>query len=354
MRKNRSIEVGLAIAVLCGTASSAMAQPSINLWRGNESKANWSDAYKWKLKHVPASGEAVHFRQANSVIVVNSTVGLDNSMQLYGQELSLEGNGNINLWSPVPSRNTVYVPASATGYANLTLNDNLSINGQVALAAKAYGTSASKGSVTLKDRSTIAGKLLIGNDGKGSGQVFIRDQSVFRISGLELYTQADQGGSAEIHILGGTARFESGTDPFEAFLADSSRKIVLGDYGTLRIDSDLSIRQKKEALIEMIKQNRLVAAPGCKLTPPVFQDSLILLKAEATKTPQQIETLLAIIEHTEAERNPAAETTSEEAVAETTSESPVGYIVFLSAILFFLRPLKPEKPVSHSQENQSI
>ncbi len=347
MRKNRFIEVGVALAVLCGIASSAMAQPSINLWRGNESKANWTDAYKWKLKHVPATGEAVHFRQANSVIVVNSTVGLDNSMQLYGQELSLEGNGNINLWSPIPNRNTVYIPASATGYANLTLSDNLSINGQVALAAKAYGTSASKGSVTLKDRSTIAGKLSIGNDGNGSGRVFIRDQSVFRISGLELHTLADQGGSAEIHILGGTARFESGTDPFEAFLADPSRKIVLGDYGTLCIDSDWPIWQKKKALIELIKKNRLVAAPGCKLNTPVFQKNMLLLKAETTKTPQRLETLLADIGKTEAEPEPAAETPGEETIAKTTSEPPVGYIVFLGAILLFLRPAKPATPASN-------
>ena len=346
MRKNRFIGVRLAIAALCGIAPPAMAQSSINLWRGNESKANWSDSYKWKLKHVPASGEAVHFRQANSVIVVNSTVGLDNSMQLYGQELSLEGNGNINLRSPVPNRNTVYIPASATGYANLTLSDNLSINGQVALAAKAYGTSASKGSVTLRDRSTIAGKLSIGNDGNGSGQVFIRDQSVFRISGLELHTLAGQGGSAEIHILGGTARFESGTNPFEAFLADSSRKIVLGDYGTLRIDSDLPIWKKKKALIEMIKKNRLVAASGCKLNPPVFQKNMILLKAETTKTPQRIEMLLADIENTETEPAPATETPGEETMAATAS--PIGYIVFLGAILLFLRPAaKPADPASN-------
>lgn len=345
MRENRFIKVLLAIAVLSGIAPAAMAQSSINLWRGNESKANWNDAFRWKLKHVPANGEAVHFRQANSVIIVDSTVGLDNSMLLYGQELSLEGNGNINLWSPIPNRNTVYIPASATGYANLTLSDNLSINGQVALAAKAYGTSASKGSVTLKDRSTIVGKLLIGNDGNGSGRVFIRDQSVFRISELELRTLADQGGSAEIHIIGGTARFESGTDPFKAFMADPSRKIVLGDFGTLRIDSDWPISQKKSALIELIRKNRLVAAPGCKLNRPIFQKNTILIEAEITKTPQRLETLLADIGKIEAEPEPGAEADKGKTIAG--KESPVGYIVFLGVILLFLRPAKPGEPASH-------
>jgi len=347
MKQSTTIRTAIAIALLSGGTIHAQ---SINIWRGNETKADWSDAYKWKLKHVPKGEEAVHFRQPSSVVVIDKTIALNNGMLLYGQELSLEGNGNINFWSPVKNQSTVYIPASASGYANLTLNDNLSINGRVALAAKAYGTSASKGSVTLKDRSTISGKLSIGNDGSGSGQVFVRDQSTYHVSDLELQTQADKGGSAEIHILGGTVLFEKGTNPLEIFLADSSRKIILGDNGTLRIDSSWPIQRKKELIIKMIKDNHLIATPGCRLSPPVFQKNTVTLKAESSDTRQNIDALVAQIKKTRVEPEPSmdAEVAEEEVLAETTPTPLTGYIVFLGAFLLFLRPAKPAEKVSGS------
>jgi hypothetical protein len=340
----QSIVTTIAIALLSGGMAHAQ---SINIWRGNETKADWSDAYKWKLKHAPKGEEAVHFRQPNSVVVIDKTISLNNSMLLYGQELSLEGNGNINFWSPIKNQSTIYIPASASGYANLTLNDNLSVNGRVALAAKAYGTSASKGSVTLKDRSAISGKLSIGNDGSGSGQVFVRDQSTFHISDIELQTQADKGGSAEIHILGGTVFFEKGTNPLEIFLADPSRKIILGDNGTLRIDSSGSIQRKKELIIKMIKNNHLIATPGCQLTPPIFQKNMVTMKAECNDSQQDPDALIAQINQIKDEPEPSpepsqepSEVKDEEIIAETTSVPLTGYIVFLGAFLLLLRPAK--------------
>lgn len=383
--------------LVLGALTASVAAQTINLWRGGETGADWSDPYKWTLQHVPAGNEAVHFRQANSVITVNSTIELDNCMMLYGQDLFLEGNGNIKLWSPIPHKSTINIPASATGQANLTIHDALALNGRVALAAKAFGTSASKGSVTLKDRSTIAGILSIGNNGCGSGQVFIRDQSIYRISGLELHTLAENGGAAEIHILGGTAHFEAEAHPFEAFLLDTSRKIIMGESGKLRIDSDWPIERKKAILAEMISKKHIVAASGCKLTSPVLQEDMILLKAEFAAEPQTLETLLADIEglHPNQDANSGkaeiaeiqqiaksasptnilgkappkanssklkslldnmrteeqaelyvatpATTPNEKTPKKPSDGKPVplaGYIVFLSAILFFLRPAK--------------
>jgi hypothetical protein len=284
MKNGKLIRIALATMLLCGAAISASAQ-SINLWRGSETKADWEDAFKWKLKHAPIGEEAVHFRQANGIVAVNSTIELNNGMMLYGQELSLKGNGNINLFSPITHKSTVNIPASATGKANLTLNDNLSLNGRIALAANAFGTSASKGSVTLKDRSTLSGKLAVGNNGSGAGRVFVRDQSTYRITGLELNTLAEKGGAAEIHILGGTVHLETKTNPFETFLADPSRKIIIGDYGSLMIDSPWSISLKKNVVTKMIREKRIVAASGCELTLPIFQRDRILIKAKTTATP---------------------------------------------------------------------
>lgn len=359
----------LIIAALGATAPMASAQ-SINLWRGNEAGADWNDVYKWKLKHTPRGTEAVHFRQQSSAISVNSTIELGNGMHLYGQELLLEGNGNINLRSPVPHQRTITIPASSSGYANLTLTDNLSINGQISLAAKAFGTSASKGSVTLKNRSTITGELTIGNDGGGSGQIILRDQSTYRITHLEIDTLASKGGSAEIHILGGTARLAIGDNPFDVFLADASRKIVIGDNGTLHIESDMPVEFKKQQLEKMIEQKRIVSDHGCEFAPIVIRDKMILVKAERTYAPAQPAALLAatskkptqpvppttpppVIAKTQPQK-PAPE---EQAVASTkkTPATPAsGYIIFLSpALLLLLRKAQPKAAAAAVQTDDA-
>ncbi len=343
----------LAVVTLGAMLHSAPAQ-SINLWRGNETGADWNEAYKWNLKHVPTGSEAIHFRKESSVISINSTIELENGMHLYGQELLLEGNGNINLRSPIPYQRTIAIPASSSGRANLTLTDNLSVNAQISLAAKAFGTSASKGSLTLKDRSTLSGEVVIGNDGNGSGQIVLRDQSTYRVTRLKLDTLASHGGSAEIHILGGTVRLAVGDDPFEMFLADASRKIILGKYGTLYIESDLPIELKKKQLEKMIAQKQLVSVSGCKLGTPVIRDGMLSLKTEDSIIVPQPKALLASTGQTPgaAHATPPPQLASAQPTAETkvatttekTSATPLsGYIVFFSALLLLvLRPVNPD------------
>ena len=294
MKMNTYIVKGSILAALVVGATSAYAT-SVNNWRGDETGADWNDQYKWKLKHLPTGDEAVHFRESSSLINVNSTVQLNNGMHLYGEELSLQGNGNINLWSSVPHQRTVNIPASATGFANMTLSDNLSLNGRIALSAKGFGTSASKGSVTLKDRSNVKGALSIGNAGNGTGQVFVKGNSTYRITGLELATKAESGGSAEIHVLGGTVRIESKDNPFDVFMEDASRKIILGDSGTLRIEYSLPVYRKKDAVKALILEGRLVAAPGCRLTPPVIQDKMVIIRAEDERNDSGVKTTEALI-----------------------------------------------------------
>ena len=296
MKKQRQVVMGvMAVVALVGFAADAQ----VNQWRGGEIAVDWNDPYKWKNKHVPTGQEAAHFREPISVINVNSTVQLNNGMHLYGEELSLQGNGNINLWNQIPHQRTVNIPASATGFANLTLNDNLSLNGRIALSAKGFGTSASKGSITLKDRTSVTGALSIGNAGNGTGQVFVKGNSTYRITGLELATKATEGGSAEIHILGGTVRIETKENPFSIFLADPSRRLILGDAGTLRFEYTMPVAQKKNALKAMIKNDRLVAAPGCRLTTPIIQDKLVIIRAEDERNDSSLKTkeeLLAAID----------------------------------------------------------
>lgn len=289
--------MGVAAAVVLG--GSTVSAQEVNQWRGGETAEDWNDKYKWKQNHTPTENESAHFREPISVINVNSTIQLSHGMHLYGQELSLQGNGNINLWSQVPHQRTVNIPASGDGFASLTLNDNISLNGRLALSAKGFGTSASKGSVTLKDRSNVTGELCIGNAGTGTGQVFIKGNSTYRITGLELGTEAKSGGSAEIHILSGTVRVETKQDPFQTFNADASRKIIMGENGTLRFEYSMPVAHKKEAIKDMIKNNRLVAAPGCRLTPPIIQEKLVIVRAEDERNDSAVKTkeqLLAAID----------------------------------------------------------
>ncbi len=294
MKMDKHMLKGSILVALVVGATAAHAA-SVNNWRGDEAGADWNNQYKWKLKHLPTGEESVHFREKSSLINVNSTVQLNNGMHLYGEELTLQGNGNINLWNSVPHQRTVNIPASATGFANMTLSDNLSLNGRIALSSKGFGTSASKGSITLKDRSNVKGALSIGNAGTGTGQVFVKGNSTYRITGLELSTKAESGGSAEIHVLGGTVRIETKENPFEVFMEDSSRKIVLGDSGTLRIEYSLPVYRKKEAVKNLILKGRLVAAPGCRLSPPIIQDKMVIIRAEDERNDSGVKTTEALI-----------------------------------------------------------
>lgn len=293
MKSQRQVVLGATVAVVLGGIA-AHAQ-TVNQWRGGEAAVDWNDQYKWKQKHAPTGQEAVHFREPISVIKVNSTVQLNNGMHLYGEELSLQGNGNINLWNQIPHQRTVNIPASATGFANLTLNDNLSLNGRIALSAKGFGTSASKGSITLKDRANVTGALSIGNAGNGTGQVFVKGNATYRITGLEIATKAAEGGSAEIHVMGGTVRIETKENPFNVFLADPSRRLILGDAGTLRFEYSMPVSQKKNALKSMITDDRLVAAPGCRLTAPIIQDKLVIIRAEDERNDSTVKTKEALL-----------------------------------------------------------
>lgn len=354
------------IVLALGAAISATAQISVNQWRGDETGADWNDKYKWKLMHTPAGDEQVHFRGANSIININSTVNLNNGMHLYGQELTLRGNGNLNLQSPVPHQRTINVPASASGYATLAMDDNLSVNSRLALAAKGFGTSACKGSVTLNDRTTFTGVIAVGNQGTGTGQIFVKDHSTCRITGLDLETRAEAGGAAELHVLGGTVRIETRENPFEVFLADPSRKLIIGDAGTVRIEHNLHPAKKKEAIKKMIVENRLVAAPGCRLLPPVIQDNMMIIRAEDERNDSSIKSqadLLAAIDRIQVRSAPVTATAQVEApklesllknmtgAAATETETAAqpakqsgsqmaGYIVFFGTVLLALRRSK--------------
>lgn len=357
MKKHKIIST-LAVAILGTAALSAPAQ-SINLWRGNETGADWNDIYKWKLKHVPSGNEAVHFRQQSSVISINSTIELKNGMHLYGQELLLEGNGNINLRSPVPHQRSIAIPASSSGYANLTLADNVSVNAQLSLAAKSFGTSASKGSVTLKDRSTITGEVNIGNDGCGSGQIILRDQSTYRITRLKLDTLAAKGGSSEIHILGGTARLDVGDNPFEGLLVDSSRKIIIGDNGTLHIDSNMPVGLKNEHLIKLLDQQQIIPAHGCELGTPIIRNNMVMIKAERIDTSARFAAALASAKPEPAEEkthsSPPAPSASPASPAPEVSKvagTPrMGYVVFFSPLLLLL--LRPVRPAARATQQSA-
>ncbi len=288
----------LVTAAAFAAANTLVNAQTVNQWRGGETASAWNDPYKWKQNHTPNDEEAPYFREPISVINVNSTIQLNHGMHLYGEELSLQGNGNINLWSQVPHERTVNIPADGNGFANLTLRDNIALNGRVALSSKGFGTAASKGSLTLKDRSSVTGDLCIGKAGTGTGRVYVQDNSSYRITGLEIGTEAAAGGAAELHILSGTVQIETKDNPFEIFNEDASRRIILGANGTLRFEYPMSVAQKKKAVQDMIRNDRLTAAPGCRLTTPLIQEKRVIFRAEDERNESAVETkeqLLAAI-----------------------------------------------------------
>lgn len=358
-------KISLLVALLLGVAGQSVHAQTVNMWRGSSGSADWNDSYKWKLNHPPADGEAAHFRADNTIISVNNAVQMNNGIYLYGQELQLKGNGSINLGSVIPLERTVNIPASTTGYANLTLRDTFSLNGRISLSAKGFGTSECKGTITLKDRSTVTGDLAIGNKGVGTGQVYVMDNATFRITSLKLDTKADMGGMAEIHIMGGTVRIDTDDDFFGMFMADPSRRIILGESGTLRIDSSLSLAKKKDVIKQLIANNRLVPAPGFHLSTPILQKDMMIARAEESGPNYgtgNVDTLLANIDKIP-ESTPVADTVASSDVgelvkalqtevdktpitiahagksAETEKNMPhmAGYIVFVGALLLTLR-----------------
>lgn len=364
---NKKKLIKMAIFALATGVTIANAQ-TVNNWKGGEEGADWADRYKWERRHPPTGDEAAHFREANTVVNVNSTVQLNNGMHVY-KEVSFQGNGNINMQNPVPHQRTVNIPASATGFANMTLNDNITVNGRVALSAKGFGTSASKGSITLKDRSNVTGDLRIGNAGTGTGQVFVEDSSTYRITSLELATEAKEGGSAEIHVLGGTVRIDTKNNPFEVFLKDPSRKLLVGAEGTVRIEYDMPISEKKTLMKKMINKDRLVAAPGCRLTKPVIQNKMVIIRAEDERNDSDTKTkadLIAAIDSISdgtaiagggsgglesllmnMRSSPTSGSSSPAAIQTGTTSSNgtklAGYIVFFGAALLVLRRAPAEK-----------
>lgn len=333
----------LALTFLNTFVASTIAQ-SHNLWRGSEISESWDNSFKWQQNHIPTLKEAVHFRQDNSVISINSTVELGNGMQLYGKELLLEGNGNLNMRSNIPHRRSISIPASNKGYANLTIADTLSINAQISLAAKSFGTSASKGSITLKDRSTVTGDILIGNNGFGSGKITVKDNASYKATNLELNTKTSEGGSAEFYILGGSMNISMQGDPIRLFLEDSSRKIILGDNASLSMNYDVPSTQKKRDLEELLKNKQLIPVNGCQFSELLIHKGLLLIKAERTSRPSTINSLLTVAIR-EPKILPKETTTLSEEEKNSAKKSPIqGYIVFIGAIaLILFKPAKEEK-----------
>ena len=364
---NKQGKLNVLAAVLLGAACQTLHAETVNTWRGTAVSADWNDRYQWNLNHPPKEGEAAHFRQNNCVISVNGLVELDSGIYLYGQELMMKGNGNIILRSQIPLERTVNIPASADGFANLTLCDNLTLTGRISLSAKGFGTSACKGTITLKDRSTVTGGLAIGNNGVGTGLVIVEDNASFRITDIELNTLASKGGMAEIRILGGTVRIEADTNLFDMLMADPSRKIVIGESGTLRIDSKLPIARKKEMLKALIASNRLIATPGCQLTPPVLQNEMVIARAENAQLRANggnqnalLSQIDQISESTPANNNSnlgdlvkalQAEVNQQDGMAHNSSGSSnnansprmAGYIVIFGSLLLALRRPKAEE-----------
>ena len=351
----------LYILILFTIALGAFNQPamaqSINLWRGTVAEGDWNDQYMWKLKHVPSKTDSVHFRSKRSIIAINSTIELGNGMHLYGQELTLEGNGNINMRSPIQHQRTINIPASSSGRSNLILTDNLSVNAQVSLAATPFGTSASKGTILLRDRAAVTGDVYIGSKGNGTGYIILRGESSYHIKNLVIDTLASKGGAAEIQIFGGTVWISNTDNPFEVLLADPSRKIIIGDTGTLHIEADIPLKTKRLLLQKLLDSKQIVAAPDCQLGTPLFRDKTISIMAEycdlvarpagTHATPRTVASAPSS-KSSQWVATPKAEnplnialkpTSATTALAAKQAKPAMGYIVFLSAfLLLFLRP----------------
>ena len=134
----------------------------------------------------------------------------------------------------------------------------------------------------------------------------------------------------------------------------------------MRIEHNLHPAKKKEAIKKMIIEKRLVAAPGCRLLPPVIQDNMMIIRAEDERNDNSIKSqadLLAAIDRIQVRSAPVTATAQVEApklesllknmtgAAATETETAAqpakqpgsqmaGYIVFFGTVLLALRRSK--------------
>jgi len=298
----------------------------VNQWKNKNIEGRWESQSNWENGTVPISSECVNFRIPHALVLLDETVKLDQSIQIYSSTLSISGDGSIVFINPVDHRRSINIPASSEGRSTLTLSGNISIEGRILLAGKGFGYDAgiSKGSLILKGASSVKGPLSIGKDGAGIGTVTLMDESSFYITKLDIQTSEYQNGKATINVLSGTLTIalNSSKNPYDVFLQDKNRRIILGKSGTLVIYTTHSKSLKKRYITNLIRQKRIASMNGY-LGTPIISDSKIVLRTQHYVAPKK--------------KTPPPKKKKKK----NSSSHLIGYIVFLSAILLVLfRPAK--------------
>ena len=300
----------------------------VNQWKSKKIQGRWENRLNWENETVPRPSDRVNFRIPHALVSLNETVKLDQSIQVYSSTLSLTGNGSIIFTNPIDHRQSINIPASSEGDSTLTLSRNISVKGRILLAGKGlgYDEEINRGTLVLKGTSSVEGPLAIGKDGTGIGTVILMDNSSFYVTKLDIQTSKYQNGKATIKVLGGTFSIKTKPDqnPYEIFLQDKDRKIILGKSGTLIIYSTHSKALKERYISKLIKTKRIISVNG-RLARPIIDNTRLLLRTQYYVPPSQ--------------KKPSL--TKKKKKQSVPSDGLIGYIVFVGAILLLLfRPVK--------------
>jgi len=278
MKKNQLKYIIIATVCALTALTNTVCAQAINQWKNDQKVGQWEDGSMWKLNHSPRRSERIQIRTSEATITINETVALNQGIQLYGEQLYLNGTGKIDLINPFIHNKTIDIPASCDGSSTLTITDQVSVNARILLSGKTYGTSPCKGTLILKDQSYVTGALCIGNDGAGVGMVVLGDQSTFHITDINLQTDSDKGGRANLHVMSGTLWITLSEKSARTFLNDPSQQIVVGNKGTLILQSSQTTDQKSAMIRNLIRKHRIVTYRGSTLDIPVILDDKISVR----------------------------------------------------------------------------
>jgi len=278
MKKNQFKHTIITTVCALIALTNTVCARAINQWKNDQKVGQWEDGSMWKLNHPPKRSERIQIRTSEATITINEYVAVNQGIQLYGEHLYLKGTGKIDLINPVIHNKTIDIPASCDGSSTLTITDQVSINARILLSGKTYGTSPCKGTLILKDQSRITGALCIGHDGAGVGMVILGDQSTFHITDINLQTDRDKGGKANLHVMSGTLWITLSDKSARTFLNDPSQQIVVGNKGTLILQSSQTTDQKSAMIRNLIRRHRIVTYSGSTLDIPVILDDKISVR----------------------------------------------------------------------------
>ena len=108
--------------------------------------------------------------------------------------------------------------------------------------------------------------------------VILGDQSTFHVTDINLQTDRAKGGKANLHVMSGTLWITLSEKSARTFLDDPSQKIIVGNKGTLILQSTQTTDQKSTLIRTLIRKHRITTYTGSTLDIPVILDDKISVR----------------------------------------------------------------------------